>query len=197
MASTWHATTSGGERSAPRWANLPLPEPHLATLALGAILERRWPLGLRAGAHRRAVVDTVVGTALTGVGVGLIAAAWQATARTDLEAPDRLVAHGPYAYSRNPMYVGWAALHLGTSLLAGSGWMLAGLPVALGLVHRQVLREERALGAAFGAAFDRYRRNVPRYLPGRRSDLNRDLNLHSRLRDGGSDGAQCPPAAAR
>lgn len=120
-----------------------------------------------------------VGAALTAVGVGLIVASWRAAGRTDLEQPDQLVAHGPYAHSRNPMYVGWASVHLGTSLVAGSGWMFAGIPVALALVHRQVLREERALGTAFGTAFERYRRSVPRYVPrlDRSLDPARDLDL--------------------
>jgi protein-S-isoprenylcysteine O-methyltransferase Ste14 len=148
-------TTSAGRRL----RNVPLPEPHLAALALGAVLERRRPWPLPGSRSRPAV-----GWSLVTGGAALIGAAVRASERTHLEHPDRLVTAGPYARSRNPMYVGWSLVHLGAALVAGSGWILAGLPVAAATIHRQVLAEETLLAERFGAAFERYRERVPRYV---------------------------------
>jgi protein-S-isoprenylcysteine O-methyltransferase Ste14 len=147
------------DRLGSRLRNVPLPEPHLAALVLGAVLERRRPWPLPGRASRRAV-----GWSLVAGGAGLIGAAVRASERTHLERPDRLVTAGPYARSRNPMYVGWSLVHLGTALVAGSGWILVGLPAAAAAVHRQVLTEETMLADGFGAAYERYRECVPRYV---------------------------------
>jgi protein-S-isoprenylcysteine O-methyltransferase Ste14 len=82
-----------------------------------------------------------------------------------LADPAHLVTSGPYAVSRNPMYLGWALLQVGAGLVRGSRWMIAAVPVAAAFVHRDVRREERTLEDAFGDEFRRYRAAVPRYLP--------------------------------
>jgi protein-S-isoprenylcysteine O-methyltransferase Ste14 len=67
------------------------------------------------------------------------------------------------------MYVAWTAvLHVGAALATGSAWVVTTVPAAAGLVHREILREERELSEALGEEFWRYRVAVPRYLPARR-----------------------------
>jgi protein-S-isoprenylcysteine O-methyltransferase Ste14 len=147
-----------------RPGNVPLPEPYLLGIGAGAVLHRLrpWPLpGPRA-------VHQLVGWPLIAVGSSLVVWSLRAAAQVDLGQPDRLVTRGPYAVSRNPMYVGWALLQLGGGVTAGAGWVLVTLPLAAGWVHREILHEEEALGAAFGAELRRYHAAVPRYLPGRR-----------------------------
>jgi protein-S-isoprenylcysteine O-methyltransferase Ste14 len=80
----------------------------------------------------------------------------------NLDGPERLVTSGPYAVSRNPMYVGWALLHVGAGMSARSGWMLVAFPLAAARVHHQILQEERELGEKFPAEYARYRGEVPR-----------------------------------
>ena len=142
------------------WGNVPLPEPHLLAIAAGVWLDRKrpWPLPGRRSVHHLA------GWPLVGAGVCLVGRSWKAAAQVDLGRPALLVTTGPYAVGRNPMYVGWALLHLGTGLVRGSGWLLAALPVAVAQVHREVHREERTLEEVFGEDFRRYRASVPRYL---------------------------------
>ena len=105
-----------------------------------------------------------MGLSLLGTGSAIIVSSLVAVGRIDLQHPERLVTWGPYAISRNPMYVAWGLLHLGTALIIGSAWMAATLPLAAAWIHRQVLREERQLRDAFGEEFAS-RAPVPRYLP--------------------------------
>jgi protein-S-isoprenylcysteine O-methyltransferase Ste14 len=143
---------------------VPLPEPYLLGIAAGAWLQRMRPWVLPAPRY----VHRIVGWPLVAAGAHLALWSWRAAWQVDLEHPDRLVTSGPYEVSRNPMYVGWALLHLGTGLVRGSGWIVAAFPAAAAQVHREVLREERALGETFAADFGAYRAAVPRYLAWRR-----------------------------
>jgi protein-S-isoprenylcysteine O-methyltransferase Ste14 len=138
-------------------SNVPLPEPHLVGVAAALVLHRvhPWPLP---GPRR---VHLLAGAAPIAAGGWLVVWSVWAARQVDLAYPGQLVTTGPYARSRNPMYAGWALLHAGAGVAAGSGWIL---PAAAGLVHRQVRREEQDLGADFGDQFGRYQAAVPRYL---------------------------------
>ena len=104
------------------------------------------------------------GWALVGAGVAISASAVRAASDVDLEQPSTLISTGPYAISRNPMYIGWTLLYLGAALATRNAWMVASLPIVAGVIHRDVLREEHALERAFGEDYVRYRRLVRRYL---------------------------------
>jgi protein-S-isoprenylcysteine O-methyltransferase Ste14 len=88
----------------------------------------------------------------------------RAASDVDLERPSTLISAGPYAISRNPMYVGWTLLYLGSALVTRSAWMIASVPVVAGVTHREVLREEHTLEGAFEEEYARYKRLVRRYL---------------------------------
>ncbi len=107
----------------------------------------------------------LAGYPLIAAGTILVMWSLEAAGRADLDHPNCLVTTGPYAVSRNPMYAGWALLHLGAAVTCRSVPMLAAFPAAAALVHRTVLREERELGERFGDEFGLYRAAVPRYLP--------------------------------
>jgi protein-S-isoprenylcysteine O-methyltransferase Ste14 len=80
-----------------------------------------------------------------------------------------LVTTGANSVSRNPMYVGLAGLLVANALRLGSWKAL--LPVAAFTVvidRLQIVAEESALLANFGAAYEAYCVAVPRWL-GRRS----------------------------
>ena len=142
-----------------RLGNVPVPEQNLVGIAAGLLLQRVRPWRLPGPRH----VHRLVGGALCAGGTALVVRAWSAAEQVDLSQPERLVTSGPYAISRNPMYLGWALLHLGIGVVAGSAWVVATLPPAAGWVHGQVMSEERALAARFGDEFERYRAAVPRY----------------------------------
>jgi protein-S-isoprenylcysteine O-methyltransferase Ste14 len=76
-----------------------------------------------------------------------------------------LLTHGPYAFTRNPMYVAELGLRLGWVLFYGSLVVLAGFCVLWAVVSVVALpREERALEARFGERYVRYNSTVPRWL---------------------------------
>lgn len=141
--------------------NVPLPEPSLAGMAAGYGLHRVWPIELPGpvGPLR------VMGWSLVASGAALNAWSVRAASAVDLANPDRLVSEGPYATSRNPMYLGWALIHGGAALAVSSVWMLSTLPLSAARLHREVRREERELLALFGEDFERHRAAVPRYVP--------------------------------
>lgn len=79
-------------------------------------------------------------------------------------SPKVFLVRGPYALSRNPMYVAELALWLGWSVFYGSIAVFVGC-LALGAgMNVIVQREERDLEAQFGEAYRRYAAAVPRWL---------------------------------
>jgi protein-S-isoprenylcysteine O-methyltransferase Ste14 len=77
----------------------------------------------------------------------------------------RIVAHGLYRFSRNPMYFGFALLTVGLAILVDSAWMLLALPIGLVLIDRFVItREERYLERKFGEEYLNYKRSVRRWI---------------------------------
>ncbi|HEU4848846.1 MAG TPA: isoprenylcysteine carboxylmethyltransferase family protein [Terrimesophilobacter sp.] len=143
--------------------NIPVPQQYLVALACGEVVQRVRPA--RVPGSRS--VRLVTGGALAAVAISLIGWSLHATHDVDLGHPDRLVTSGPYALSRNPMYVAWAALAVGAGLLRNSMWMLASVPIGAGFVHRDVLTEEHALATRYPEQFPQYASAVPRYASAR------------------------------
>jgi protein-S-isoprenylcysteine O-methyltransferase Ste14 len=142
-----------------RWNNVPLPEPHMVgVLASGVLhLTRPWRLP---GSRR---LYSSAGWTLVGTGIAISASAVRTVSDVDLERPSTLISTGPYAISRNPMYIGWTSLYLGAALVTRNAWMVASLPIVGGIIHRDVLREEHTLEQAFGEQYVRYRKLARRY----------------------------------
>jgi protein-S-isoprenylcysteine O-methyltransferase Ste14 len=72
---------------------------------------------------------------------------------------------GPFAFSRNPLYVARTLLYLGLAFAMNTPWPLLTLLPLLGIMHYAVIRrEERYLDAKFGNAYRRYQARVGRWL---------------------------------
>ena len=81
------------------------------------------------------------------------------------EETTAIVESGPFAFSRNPIYLGLTLTYIGVSLAAGASLPLAALPAVLWMMNAGVIeREERYLERKFGKAYRRYRNRVPRWL---------------------------------
>jgi protein-S-isoprenylcysteine O-methyltransferase Ste14 len=151
---------SGKSSASWRWENIPLPEPHLAGILISGVLHLIRPWRLSGG--RR--LYTIAGWTLAGTGIAISELAVRAASDVALERSSALISTGPYTISRNPMYGGWTLLYLGAALVTRNTWMVASLPIALGLIHREILREEQVLERSFGVEYLRYRKLVRRYI---------------------------------
>ena len=142
----------------------PPPLLYLIPLVAGLVLDRQLPLPRIPRGARAA------GLPLLASGIGLLG--WfvssMVRARTPIdvrEAPVALVEAGPFAYTRNPAYLGMALTYTGISLLAGGRWSLLFLPGALLGVDRGVIRrEEPYLERRFGRRYRDYRSRVRRWV---------------------------------
>jgi len=101
-----------------------------------------------------------------GAGLSTVGLALRAWAAGSIQKDRELATTGPYAHTRNPLYLG--------SFFLGSGVTVAGGQWALGvallaffvLVYRAtVLREVSELEARFGGRYRVYRAQVPSVLP--------------------------------
>jgi protein-S-isoprenylcysteine O-methyltransferase Ste14 len=79
--------------------------------------------------------------------------------------PQKLVVRGPYRYVRNPLYDTDMTLMLGAALLTQNWGLLLLLAAYIAQLIVQLRLEERELRARFGAAYTRYCRLVPRFIP--------------------------------
>ncbi len=128
------------------------------------------PLVLAAwiGAHptRRSVIT---GTVLVVLGECVrlwgVAHAGSATRTREVGAP-RLVTSGPYARTRNPLYLGNLLMTAGFVVLAHAWmpWMLLAVLAAFAVQYGFIVRvEEARLRELFGSAYDTYCAAVPRF----------------------------------
>ena len=97
---------------------------------------------------------------------------------------ESLATSGPYAYMRNPLYLGSLLMGLGFAL-AGGSWALGAallvffLAVYLPVVHR----EAEGLRRKFGEAYEQYAREVPLFVPRlRRARLSNEKFIWQRYR---------------
>jgi len=78
---------------------------------------------------------------------------------------NQLVRTGLYRYSRNPMYLGMAAVLVGFALLLQNAIALVAPALfVLAITYLQIVPEERILARQFGQDFDSYRKSVARWI---------------------------------
>ncbi|MGE0679363.1 MAG: isoprenylcysteine carboxylmethyltransferase family protein [Candidatus Binatia bacterium] len=88
-------------------------------------------------------------------------------------AAKRLINHGIYAHTRNPLYLGNLLIIGGLGLIANNyWWYLIALPVFVGVYWSIVFAEEGFLLRQFGQEYVAYYQSVNRFLP-RLSGLDR------------------------
>lgn len=106
------------------------------------------------------------GSIVIGGLVGALGLLTRALAAGYLHKQEVLTVTGPYAYTRNPLYLGSAVLVLGAAIAMRS-WISASiLLLYFAIFYSMVmLREERELRAHHGSAFEEYARAVPLFLP--------------------------------
>jgi protein-S-isoprenylcysteine O-methyltransferase Ste14 len=140
---------------------------YVGAVAAAALLHYVLPVRFPAAATAPLAL---IGVALLGGGVALDLAAIRTLARAGTTVrPDRatavLVTGGPYAWSRNPIYLGNTLALTGLALVFDVPWFLVLAPVtALAVRQLAILPEERHLAARFGPAWGAYAARVRRWL---------------------------------
>jgi protein-S-isoprenylcysteine O-methyltransferase Ste14 len=72
---------------------------------------------------------------------------------------------GIYSLTRNPMYIGLAAVYTALSFLLGNWWNFILLPLLIVIVQAYIIRrEEKYLERTFGDAYIHYKKRVRRWL---------------------------------
>lgn len=80
--------------------------------------------------------------------------------------PERLVTTGPFAYSRNPMYLGHIIFLLGLTLSLQSALAAIIMIVTALWFQPRVRRDEKRLTERFGQEYAEYCARVRRWIPG-------------------------------
>jgi protein-S-isoprenylcysteine O-methyltransferase Ste14 len=121
-----------------------------------------YPLAIVVLALARPTIKSILAGAIVGA-VGL----WiRATAAGHLHKQQVLTVTGPYAFTRNPLYLGSFILIVGAAIAAYSWWSALILFGYFALFYSFVMRrEERELYEHHGEAFEKYARSVPLFFP--------------------------------
>jgi protein-S-isoprenylcysteine O-methyltransferase Ste14 len=106
-----------------------------------------------------------------GAAVALLGLGLRAAASGYVKKASELTTTGPYAYTRNPLYLGSMIIAAGFAVAARSWWLAGGMAAMFLAIYVPVIRfEEALLGGLFPAEFDAYRARVPRLVPRLRAD---------------------------
>ena len=79
--------------------------------------------------------------------------------------PNWILDHGPYRFTRNPMYLGHIIFLVGLAITFWSWFALILLAARAVWFHLRVLHDEQRLHTEFGADYDAYRARVRRWIP--------------------------------
>jgi protein-S-isoprenylcysteine O-methyltransferase Ste14 len=111
------------------------------------------------------VVVMALGELLRFVGVAYAGPLTRVTG--EVGAPELIVA-GPFAFVRNPLYVGNMFLYIGVGIAANAlaPWLVLGAAVYFFFQYTMIVSlEEEFLDKKFGEVYRVYRSKVPRFLP--------------------------------
>ena len=129
---------------------------------------QRWrvPLGFLCGAlflwfARPDWLTLSIGGAVALIGLGL--RAWSAG---HIRKNAELATSGPYAYTRNPLYLGSFLLGVGFTIASGKMWLALPFAALFLGIYYPVMRVEAAdLAQLFGEDYENYSRAVPLFFP--------------------------------
>ena len=106
------------------------------------------------------VRSIIAGGAVAGIGLAI-----RAWASGHVSKAAEITQSGPYAYTRNPLYLGSIVIGAGFALASLSLWIAFGMLVLFLAVYVPVIRWEEAWLRAHLDGFDGYAARVPRLLP--------------------------------
>lgn len=131
-----------------------------------ATTDSRWPAGPATLAGRTlGVLVMLAGVSLVAWCIALFARVGRGTL-APWDPTSRLVAVGPYRYTRNPMITGVATILIGEAIFTGSRLIALWAMTFIVVNHIYFLvSEEPGLEARFGDSYREYKASVPRWIP--------------------------------
>jgi protein-S-isoprenylcysteine O-methyltransferase Ste14 len=149
--------------------NIPWPPlVYAGAAAMAVALHFLWPLPWIGGGAGFAVSELGLAMIASAVLIDVLAVrAFRAHKTTIMphRGASALITSGPFAYSRNPIYVGNTLLVAGAGLLFGVAWLIAAALVAAAIVQKLAIqREERHFAAKFGTDWQAYAARTPRWI---------------------------------
>jgi protein-S-isoprenylcysteine O-methyltransferase Ste14 len=103
---------------------------------------------------------------LCGAGIAILGLLLRGYAAGHLRKHKQLAISGPYAFTRNPLYLGSVLLAAGFSVASHSWISTLLLAAYLVIFYPVVIRREQAeLKTLYGAAFEQYALRVPSFWP--------------------------------
>ena len=116
---------------------------------------------------------------------GLVLRAW---ASGHLRKNEALATTGPYAYTRNPLYLGSFLIGIGFTIAAGQVLLVIVFVIMILGIYLPVMRvESETLAELFGKKYLRYASEVPLFIPRlspyRQSENEFDRSLYLRYRE--------------
>lgn len=100
-----------------------------------------------------------------GVCVAILGLAIRALASGHVKKNEELTTSGPYAYTRNPLYLGSFILAFGFAIASRSVWVGLAMLLFITAIYIPVILSEEAFLRSQFAEFDNYARGVPRLIP--------------------------------
>jgi protein-S-isoprenylcysteine O-methyltransferase Ste14 len=141
---------------------------YLTSAIAGLVAEVNFPLPWATGlpATILQVVGAILGLGALAMDVYCVKTfAEHKTTVLPHRAATALITTGPFAWSRNPIYVGNTLLVLGAGLYFGKLWLVILAPVAAVITQKLAIeREEKHLAGKFGTAWVDYASKVRRWL---------------------------------
>ena len=132
---------------------------------------------------RPTLLTLVVGTVIALI--GLFIRAWSSG---HIRKARELAISGPYAYTRNPLYLGSFLMGVGFSEASGVWWLALIFSALFIGIYLPVMRVEMDdIRQIFGEDFDEYVRNVPMFIPRltvwRKTNVKFDFQLYLQYRE--------------
>jgi protein-S-isoprenylcysteine O-methyltransferase Ste14 len=125
----------------------------------------RVPLGFVFGAVYLWLAHPTLRSIIAGSSIALGGLLIRALASGHVQKNEQLTTSGPYAYTRNPLYLGSLIMASGFAVAALSWTVAAIVTVILLAIYLPVIRSEEEFLRARFPEFESYSRNVPRLFP--------------------------------
>ncbi|MFA5039124.1 MAG: isoprenylcysteine carboxylmethyltransferase family protein [Candidatus Omnitrophota bacterium] len=109
------------------------------------------------------VTDVSLAAGIGVIFLGLLVRFWASGYITKSRV---LTTSGPYAYTRNPLYLGNFLLGLGVVVVANNAWLTLYYAVTFLIIYAGTIREEQnVLEEKFGPEYKAYVKSVPMFFP--------------------------------